>query len=88
MAVAKRPVSPRIDGTASRERVEEAFIAGGAPSIGSPPAPASDARKTPVLVRFAPEVLRRVDAAAAHRGISRSAWVQFVISRALDAGEG
>jgi hypothetical protein len=33
-------------------------------------------------------LLAKVDAAAKRRGISRSAWIQFTVSRALDAGEG
>ncbi len=43
-----------------------------------------DAAKKPVMIRFDPELLERVDAAAKHRGISRSAWVQYTLSRALD----
>ena len=34
------------------------------------------------------KVPAKVDAAAKRRGISRSAWIQFTVSRALDAGEG
>jgi hypothetical protein len=68
--------------------VEEAFITRGAPSTGAAAGRDGESRRTPVLIRFAPEVLRQVDAAATRRGISRSAWVQFVVSRALDAGEG
>ena len=45
-------------------------------------------RKTPVMIRFDRDLLERVDAAAKRRGISRSAWVQYTISRALDTGEG
>jgi hypothetical protein len=33
-------------------------------------------------------MLRRVDDAAKRRGISRSAWIQYTVSRALDQGEG
>jgi hypothetical protein len=33
-------------------------------------------------------LLQRIDAAAKHRGISRSSWIQFTLSRALDQGEG
>jgi hypothetical protein len=37
---------------------------------------------------FEPSLLRRVDAAAKKRGVSRAACLQFVVRRALDAGEG
>jgi len=39
-------------------------------------------------MRFDPHVLEKVDAAAERRGISRSAWIQYTVSRALDQGEG
>jgi hypothetical protein len=47
-----------------------------------------DAPKKPVLIRFDPRLLERVDTAAKRRGISRSAWIQFTVSRALDQGDG
>jgi uncharacterized protein (DUF4415 family) len=65
------------------EKAAEAFIAG----AGGAPKPA-DTRKTPVMIRFDRDLLERVDAAAKRRGISRSAWVQYTVSRALDTGEG
>jgi predicted HicB family RNase H-like nuclease len=40
------------------------------------------------MVRFDPALLQRVNEAAKHRGVSRSAWIQFTLSRALDQGEG
>ena len=40
------------------------------------------------MIRFDRDLLDRVDAAAKRRGISRSAWVQYTISRALDIGDG
>lgn len=48
----------------------------------------TDTKKAPVMVRFDRNLLSRVDEAAKHRGISRSAWIQFTLSRALDQGEG
>jgi hypothetical protein len=44
--------------------------------------------KIPILVRFDRELLARVDRAAKRRGISRSGWVHYQISRALEAEEG
>ena len=36
------------------------------------------------MIRFDAELLARVDKAARRRGISRSAWVAFTLSKALD----
>ena len=37
------------------------------------------------MLRFDAGLLRRVDTAAKRRGISRSAWIAFKVSEALDA---
>lgn len=36
------------------------------------------------MVRFDPQLLMAVDAAAKRRGISRSAWIQYTLSQALE----
>ena len=84
MAIAKNP-NRNITNTqtADPEKAAEAFIAG----AGGAPEQAV-AHKTPVMIRFDRDLLDRVDAAAKRRGISRSAWVQYTISRALDIGDG
>ncbi len=75
MVIVRRP-------SASTEVQADRFITGGV-------TPSSAAgKRTPVIVRFAPELLARVDAAAKRRGISRSSWLQFVASRAIDSGDG
>lgn len=87
MAIAKRPRRNTSDiHSASPEKAAEAFIAGAAAT----PAASSqaDARKVPTMIRFDRELLARVDAAARKRGVSRSAWVQYTLSKALDSGEG
>ncbi len=92
MAIARKPNSkpkPPADDSAA-----DAFIAGAAkpatpatgPAIGE--AAEDGPRKSPVMLRFDRALLAKVDAAAKRRGISRSAWIQFTVSRALDAGEG
>ena len=86
MAIARKPVSSRID----PEKVAEAFIQGGARlpdarNADREAAPAGEGRKTPIMLRFNTELLRRVDAAAKRRGISRSAWIAFKVSEALDS---
>ncbi|KKC25717.1 hypothetical protein [Sphingomonas sp. SRS2] len=88
MAIARKPNSkpkPPADDDAA-----DAFIAGAAkPATPAIEAAAEDGpRKSPVMLRFDRVLLAKVDAAARRRGISRSAWIQFTVSRALDAGEG
>ncbi len=87
MAIARKPGSkpPPPPSEAAAER----FISG----AGSPAAPAAetaperpeDGRRVPTMIRFDAALLARVDAAARRRGVSRAAWVQFVLSQALDA---
>jgi hypothetical protein len=83
MAIAKRPHhTPPLDTTPATERAAEAFITG-AEAQRPPRRPA----KVPILVRFDRDLLQRVDRAARHRGLSRSGWIHYQISRALDADE-
>lgn len=86
MAIAKQPKGNRsATNSPVPEHVAEAFISGADAAGKVNP---TNSKKTPVMVRFDPSLLGRVDAAAKHRGISRSAWIQFTLSRALDQGEG
>ena len=83
MAIARRPTSSRpTPPIANQDKAAEVFIHG----AGGRDASASDApRKTPIMLRFNAALLRRVDTAAKRRGISRSAWIAFKVSEALDA---
>jgi predicted HicB family RNase H-like nuclease len=87
MAIAKKPKSNRsanrqeVPDTAAEKFILEAESSHNAPSQ-------EDGKKVPIMVRFDRALLQRVDAAAKHRGISRSSWIQFTLSRALDQGEG
>jgi hypothetical protein len=85
MAIAKKPESNRSAIAAHREEdsAADAFISGAEsePQV-------KDTRKVPVLVRFDRSMLKRVDGAAKRRGVSRSAWIHFMVSRALDQEEG
>lgn len=84
MAIAKKPKSNQnASSEPNTEQAAEAFISGIREEEGKP-----SAKKIPIMMRFDPSVLEKVDAAAKRRGISRSAWIQFVVSRALDQGEG
>ena len=86
MAITKKPKSNQ-SAIASQDanRAEEAFISG---AVKQGVAEEATTKKTPIMMRFDPEVLKRVDEAAKRRGVSRSAWIQFTVSRALDQGEG
>jgi hypothetical protein len=85
MPIAKRPQNARK--VQPDDAAAEAFIAGAGKPAASDTAPPRT-RKERVMTQFDAEVLARVDKAAKRRGISRSAWIQFVVSRALDQGEG
>lgn len=86
MAIAKKPKRNQDEiSSPTAESAAEAFISG----AGKPAeAETDEGKKVPVMMRFDRDVLKRVDAAAKRRGISRSAWIQFTVSRALDQGEG
>jgi predicted HicB family RNase H-like nuclease len=85
MAIARRPnINRKMAPAGEQELAAEAFIHGAAKAK----APATEGtRKTPIMLRFDVALLRRVDAAAKRRGISRSAWIAFKVSEALDADE-
>ena len=87
MAIAKKP---KRDHSAAKDIMGEdaakKFIAGA--DLSQEEAHQEDDRKIQTTLRFDRSLLQRIDAAAKHRGISRSSWIQFTLSRALDQGEG
>lgn len=84
MAIAKKPKgNQKASSEPNIEQAAEAFISGTREEEVKPPT-----KKIPIMMRFDPSVLEKVDAAAKRRGISRSAWIQFTVSRAIDQGEG
>ena len=75
MAIAK---NPRRSTTADPDRQAAAFIAG----AGQPAdATNEDANRKPIMVRFPPELLTRIDRAAKRLGLTRSA---FIVSSAAE----
>ena len=87
MAIAKKPKSnPSAANPEAPDVAAEKFIAAAVVPHDGPSQ--EDSKKVPIMVRFDRALLQRVDAAAKHRGISRSSWIQFTLSRALDQGEG
>lgn len=82
MAIAKKPGSkPLTDAEA------EKFIA----RAGGTSAPVEAAEKgkgrIATMIRFDAALLAKVNAAAKRRGVSRSAWIQYTLSEALEDGK-
>jgi predicted HicB family RNase H-like nuclease len=75
MAIAKKPEQQHK--ATDEERAASRFIARATK-------PKAEAHKTPTTLRFDPDLLERIDVAAKRRGISRSAWIQYTLSRVLD----
>jgi hypothetical protein len=83
MAIARKPERKTLAITA--EQAAEQFIA----NAGGPTPPAmapiqEERNRVPAMIRFDSVLLARVDRAARHRGVSRSAWIQYTLSRVLD----
>jgi hypothetical protein len=72
MAIVKRPTRNRSD-VAKPDPMT--FIEGAEPQ----PEQAPRKRKEPVIIRFDDDTLRRVDQAAAKRGLSRAALVRMLV---------
>ena len=79
MPIGKKPKKQRI--AADRERAAEQFIAAASE-------PSAESHKVTTTLRFDAELLARIDAAAKRRGVSRSAWILYNLSRALEEGNG
>ncbi len=79
MAIGKKPhrnTSDSSDGPAKQ------FIAKASKSE-----PQTPARKVMTTMRFDPGLLQRIDASARKRGISRAAWINYTLSRAIEDEE-
>jgi hypothetical protein len=90
MVIARKPDSKLVP---MREHAADKFIAaaGMPPPTAEPaqeePTPGNGGRRQPAMIRFDRALLARVDRAAKRRGISRSAWIQYVVSQVLDEEE-
>ncbi len=69
---------------AGEDEKAEAIIAGAAKGA----VPNSGSSKVVVNMRFDADLLARVDEAARRHGVSRTAWLHIIATRALDRGEG
>jgi predicted HicB family RNase H-like nuclease len=85
MEIAKPPKRSRsATMNLAQDNAAEKFIAGTDAPEGEAP---QDDKKIQTTLRFDRDLMKRI-AAAKHRGISCSSWIQFTLSRALDQGEG
>ena len=83
MAIAKKP-HRRTNDNAQAEDAASRFIEGADKTEAVPQA---KAKKVMTTLRFDPKLLERIDAAAARRGISRAAWINYMLSQALEDEE-
>jgi hypothetical protein len=81
MAIAKKPNVCTLE---ISNKKEEAFISG----AKSESPKEKRQKKQPIMIRFDQGLLTKVDETSRRRGVSRSSWIQYVISRAIDNGEG
>ncbi len=79
MPIARMPKREHIS---NKDEAATKFIEGAAALP-----PTSGTKRTPAMIRFDAALLVRVDRAARRRGVSRSAWVAFTLSKALDDEE-
>ena len=79
MAIAKKPGSKPIS-----EADADRFIAGAGASLAPAAVTEPRAGRIATMVRFDAALLAKVDAAAKRRGISRSAWIQYTLSEAIE----
>ncbi len=77
MAIAKKP-----NGKPMTDAEAEKFIAGA--GAAAPPSDTVAKGRIATMVRFDAALLGKVDAAAKRRGVSRSAWIQYTLSAALE----
>ena len=90
MAITKRPKTSgsRVISLDDQERRIETFISGAESREESDPDSQTEAKRARVMMRFDPALLARIDTAAKHHGVSRTAWLHMIASRALDNDEG
>ena len=81
MAIAKRPKRDLSEAASPDPMafIQEATHRQTEPEGASEPGPERRRRKEPVIIRFDDDTLKRVDRAAAKRGLSRSALVRMLV---------
>lgn len=89
MAIAKKPIRSTNDiipQQINSEKAAEVFIAGADKKQDK--IKIERENKVPVMIRFDTQLLNQVDEVARRRGVSRSSWIQYTLSRALEHGQG
>jgi predicted HicB family RNase H-like nuclease len=79
MAIAKKPISKPVSDAEADRFIAKAGVA--------EPTAALKKGRVATMVRFDAALLEKVDAAAKKRGVSRSAWIQYTLSEAIE-GQG
>ncbi len=79
MDIAERPGS-----TQHAEVNADRFDSGAGLQQAEPEPTSGKERRVATMVRFDADLLRRIDATAKRRGISRSAWISITLSQAID----
>ena len=80
MAIAKKPSPPIAD---TNDKKASDFI-----DAAEKQKKEAGIKNIPVLIRLAPGVLDKIDECAKKRGVSRSAFISFLVGRGIDQGEG
>jgi hypothetical protein len=83
MAIARKPAAKSAPEISEAEA--DRFIHGaGATTVPTPATPLPKRGRVATMVRFDADLLVKVDAAAKRRGVSRSAWIQYTLSEAVE----
>lgn len=83
MAITKRPNSNHKDiQTIDKEQAAQSFI-----DQLTDLTQLKRQNKIPIMLRFDPKLLAKIDSSAKKRGISRSSWIHFILSKILEEGE-
>lgn len=85
MPIARKPHKAQT--VAPAEDAADAFILG-AQATTEDVTVSAKAKKTRFMVQFDEAILEAVDAKAQKRGLSRSAWLEFIASLAIERGDG
>lgn len=85
MAIARKPDrnTNAIDSQDVEQQAEK-FILGADPAPPAATRPPARKRMDPIMLRMDDATVSAIDRRAAKLGLSRSAWVRMVISKALD----
>jgi len=86
MAIAKKPAKQNDQVHSKKEEQANAFIE---EALRPNEIKEEETRqnKIPITMRFDVNLLKKIDAASRNRGVSRSSWIHYVISKAIESGD-